>query len=352
MFFEKIKFTTEQEVVSQIRLFNFPIMEFYRKNNERKKYLSLFPTFKKNRRYSCEPNEHLFYLKINSTDNHSFSCLQHWIDIIEQIQGDFYIICDKENLERKVYQKIRFQNKNIKFIKSEYSNSIKNIVKNISTKYWIKATFAQLTTFYHAKKLGVKCFWNVDADDTMLCIDPQKCAQILKNVKQYADNNDIDTFSFDMHASRTKGKHWSFGVTYINNEKDWFKIFANNKDTSWRDKYLDFDNEFNLDWFFTYLNESSKAKCKTWYVDNIIFIHHGDVLINPIYAWIGKFNNNKIEFPILLNLYGNTKYGNIDILDSDIKFDIGLKQGDSEKYMNNFKSYLEISSKPHDNMWG
>lgn len=106
MLFEKIKFNTEEAFVTQVRLFNMPILEYYIKHNKKKKHYSLLPVLKKKKSYSYNPeNEYLFYLKINSSDNCSFSCLQHWINIIGWIGGDFYIICDKEDLERKVYEK-------------------------------------------------------------------------------------------------------------------------------------------------------------------------------------------------------------------------------------------------------
>lgn len=43
MLFEKIKFNTEQESVTQIRLFNLPILEYYKRHNEKKKTLFTVP---------------------------------------------------------------------------------------------------------------------------------------------------------------------------------------------------------------------------------------------------------------------------------------------------------------------
>ena len=352
MIFEKIKFATEQEKVVLIKFFNYPILKFYQKYEEEKKHYNILPVLKKNYKYCASSNTDVFYLKINREDQYTYHNLQHWINIVYEYGGDFYIICDNLELEKKVYQNIKFRNHNVKIIKSIRNDYLTKIVKYIATPLWVKATYAQLTTFLHSKEHNIKSFWNIDADDTMFCIPPKVAAEFLNKVKEKAKEDNIDAFSFDMHRSRTNGHHWSFGITYIQNNLKWFNLFEQNNDTKWRDKYLDLDYEFNLDWFFTYLKDNDIAKCDTYSTEDMLFIHYGDIIANPIYAWIGIWQNNKIKFPILLDLYGSKKYGEIESYKDIIKIRTNINLDDCYKYMTKYHSYLEISSKQHDNMWG
>ena len=352
MLFEKIKFNTEQESVTQIKLFNLSILEYYKRHNEKKKHYSLFPVFKKRKSYSYNPkNEYLFYLKLNSSDNCSFSCLQHWINIIGWIGGDFYIICDKEDLECEVYERIHFNNKNIKFIKSVYK-PIEHIVKNMSTKFWTKATYAHLTAFYHAKSLGVDKFWNIDADDTMFLVEAPRAAEILKKVQTYAQENNITAFSMDMHTSRTHGKHWSFGITYINAKIDWFAIFNAETTPEWMNKYLGkYDWEFNLDWYFTYLRDYKEFKNKTFYVENMHFMHYGDFMLNPISWGISQWKNGRVFYPILKGVFNQDELADIPISSESIKIDTLENEEMSFDYINRYLTFLKNIPEPAQNMW-
>lgn len=344
--FEKIKIRLKNGKSTQFRICDIPVLQISEAKGKKKIILPFF------NKHEINKNTPVFYLKVNSQADYLFLCLQHWIKVIDSIGADYYILCDNKKIERNILKKIIFPNSNIKFIKSNKSSYLKKIVKTIASPFWVNATYANLTTFLHAKQNGITSFWNIDADDTLFCISPEKNAILLNKVKEYAEKNNIDAFSFDMHMSRTKGKHWSFGITYTRTAINWFEIFNKNKDTSWRNNYLDFDTNFNLDWFFTHLRNSKIAKCETFYVENVRFIHQGDLINNPIYAWIGEYKNNKILFPILLHLYGSKKYGEIEIFKDVIKIDADIKVFDCYKYMQTEYNELDASTKPHDNMWG
>ena len=349
--FNNLRFNTKEENVTQIRIFHIPTIEFYtRYTQNNKKHCSILPRLKK-RNYSNNHSAETFYLKVNRFDAYVFRCVQHWIDIINELNADFYIICDKPDLEISILSCVRFKNKNIKFLKS-IKKPLHKIVENIATSQWINATYAHLTPFYHAKQHNLNNFWNIDADDTMFSLYADKVANILKRVKIYAEQEHIDAFSLDMHTSRTHGKHWSFGICYVNNtNKDWFKIYNNNKNTEWRNNYLTYDWQFNLDWFFTYLRDEKIAKIKSFYVDNIQFIHFGDFLWNTIDSGVYHFKNNRIIFPMLLDVFGTAKFGDIPIWSGDIKIDNDIKANDCFDFMMKFQTYLEQPSLPRDNMW-
>lgn len=352
MLFEKIEFNTEREQVTRFKIGNLSILDSCKRFNKKRKSYSLFPTLRKQKNYSHNPdNKNVFYLKINSADNCSFQCLQHWINIIGWFGGDFYIICDKEDLERQVYQKIHFDNKNIKFIKSIHK-PIEHIVKNMSTRFWTKATYAHLTAFYHARKLGLENFWNIDADDTMFLIEAPRAAQILKNAQNYAKANNITAFSMDMHTSRTHGKHWSFGITYIDSRVDWFEIFSNEKTPEWMNKYIGkYDWEFNLDWYFTYLRDFKEFKNKTFYVENLHFMHYGDFMLNPISWGISQWKNGKVFYPILKTIFNQDSLAEIPISTESVKVDTLDSEKMSFHYINQYLTFLNNIPEPAQNMW-
>lgn len=352
MLFEKIEFNTEREHVTRFKIGNLSILDSCKRFNKKRKSYSFFPTLRKQKSYSHNPdNKHMFYLKINSADNCSFQCLQHWINIIGWFGGDFYIICDKEDLEKQVYQKIHFDNRNIKFIKSIHK-PIEHIVKNMSTKFWTKATYAHLTAFYHAKKLGLNSFWNIDADDTMFLIEAPRAAQILKNAQNYAQANNITAFSMDMHTSRTHGKHWSFGITYIDSRVDWFEIFNNEKTPEWMNKYIGkYDWEFNLDWYFTYLRDFKGFKNKTFYVENLHFMHYGDFMLNPISWGISQWKNGKVFYPILKTIFNQDSLAEIPISTESVKVDTLDSEKMSFHYINQYLTFLNNIPEPAQNMW-
>lgn len=348
MLFEKIKFNIGRTDESrQINLFSFPIVKYLKSKKNKHDYL-LFPCI--NKEHDAK-NKEIFYLKVNRNESYSIRCLQHWIDIINEYRADFYIICDNQDLKQRILKQVRFRDKNIKFLKSIKNNKTKKIVSNIATSLWKNATFAHLTPFYHSRINNITKFWNIDADDTMFALYADKVAQIMKEISSYANNNNLNAFSLDMHTSRTHGKHWSFGITYTQNNIDWFQIFMNNKDTSWRKAYLQYDYNFNLDWFFTYLRDNNLAQNETFYIDNLLFIHFGDFLYNTIGSGASIYSKKKIKYPILYEIFGAETLGLIDINKNIIKFNNDLSLNDCQKFMRKYQTYIEVPSLPRDNMW-
>ncbi len=351
--YKKIEFNTEREAVKQYRIFNVPVLEVYIRNLQSKKlHYSILPFFKKDRSYFENPvNKHTFYLKVNNINNTSFQCIQHWINIIGWLKADFYIICDNDILENMIYNRIRFNNKNIKFIKSAYK-PLTNIVKNISTPFWSKATYAHLTAFLHAKKHKIQNFWDIDADDTMFLVEAPRAAEIIRKAAEYADKNNLDAFSMDMHTSRTHGKHWSFGITYIRPAKDWFSILNNNKNTDWMGNYFGkYDYEFNLDWFFTYLRDFKNLNAKTFYIENLHFMHSGDFMLNPISWHISHWKKGKVHYPILKYVFNNSDLSEIPVSRCSIKIDTIESEDKCFDYINRYLSFLAAIPEPAKNMW-
>lgn len=327
--FEKIKIKLRPESklsnLHQFRLFGFPVLQL-KKINNKKNWSIPFLNNKTN-----SQDKLTVYLKVNREDGFAFLCMQHWLDIIGKLDANIYIICDKKNLELRILRHLAFHDDNFKFLKSSDSNESKEMVKKIFCKRWAKAAFAHLKTFEHSKAINAPYFWNIDADDTMFLTPANNVVEILKEAQNYAIKNDIDAFSFDMWFTRTYRRHWSFGITFTNNKKNWFEIFKNNLDPSWQNPYKEYATLFNLDWLFTSLRDSKIAKNETFYIDNMQFIHWGDFFTNPILTGYFKWENNKLIFPILHNIY-KSELGIVDVASDCVKLNYLINSDECTKF--------------------
>ena len=152
-FFEKRTYIRDN-IKYKIKYFlGLPFWETDIDKSGNKKYFFPYRLYFNSYRYKKDGP--FFYLKVNSMDFITIPCLQHWIDTIYEMNGDFVIVCDKAELKAKIMKLCKFYYPEPKFMKS-YISPLKSIVKNICrTKFWIKAAHAHLTTFYHAKKYGI-----------------------------------------------------------------------------------------------------------------------------------------------------------------------------------------------------
>lgn len=326
---EKIKIKHKIDKLRVIKILGIPIL-YYKKNNQGKS-IKFKWEFSKNTKVSRD--KICFYLKVHNDDETMYRCLQNWIDVVDAINGDYFIICDSDKLKSKIMRKIFFPDLNIKFIKSQ-RKKLEKVISKLTTGFWGNAGCAHATTFYHAAENGIKEFWNIDADDTMILFKPNTVAQILEKVQDYAKNNKIEIFSLDMWRSRTRNKAWTFGVTYIQNPIKFIDIF--NKETGvWKKDYEGFDNALNIDWYITYLKNSGKVKAESFYIENSSFIHFGptrNFLTNIIGSYICNWQNNKLTFPIIVEIYKNKELGIIPISKECVKFDLGLNLEDSVQF--------------------
>lgn len=328
--FEKVKINLKNGKSRQIWFCGIPLLQYDKINNQ-KKYCC--PIIKK--RY-INKNKPVVYLKVNRGDYLSFVCIQHWIDIVDKLGYDYYILSDKKDLNKKILKKIIFHNSDIKFIKSCKNNYLKNIVKNIASRCWVNATYAHLSTYYHAMKNNLNCFWNIDADDTMFLLDSVKSSELLKIAEQYAKNNSIENFSLDMHRSNICGHHWSFGITYTSNPEKWLKIYSKNHSKKWQTKYLHWDQNFNLDWYMTYLKDTDYNKfIEAFYFENLYFAHWNNLSTLffgiTIYHWL----NNRLEYPILKTLFKIKDLDERAIYKDVIGLNMNLKNEDYEEFYKN-----------------
>ena len=210
------------------------------------------PLFKKQKSYADKTNpfKSVFYLKINRTDAFAYKCIQYWVNIVNELNADFYFICDNSKLKQEVLKRVVFKNRNIKFIKSK-RKELKSIIKNIVVKFWYNAGYAHLTTFLHAEQNNYDKFWNIDADDTLFVCEENIIAEALKSAEKYADKNNIEVFAYDMHISKLQNKICCFGISLISKPEKWINIFKNTKDSKWQEQYPKIDGVYNVDHFFS-----------------------------------------------------------------------------------------------------
>ena len=267
----------------------------------------------------------IFYLKVNRDENYTYRNLQHWIDIVSEIpEGVAYIICDNETVRKKIFEKINCINTKVYIIESNRINSeLEFLLLNICISGWKKPGLAHLTTFLHAEENSFQEFWNIDADDTYICLSKERCAEVLYTAQEYAKDNGIDLFSLDMwytrHYEVGPEAEWSFGITYVNNKVQWLEFMKQHcVDTEYKlTKYA------NLDQYFIYLRSLNEYRIEAFYFENMRFLHYSDdffrrIVRSGFYHW----KNNYLNFPLLEACLGLEKLSKIRIPNDVIKLDI------------------------------
>ena len=328
---KKLKIRSSKGKRRQIRLLDIPILE-YEKRPDKTSY-KLFPLCK------VKKNEDtVVYLKVKAIRNYSLACIQLWLNVVEHLGYDYYIICDKTDVRDQIEKFLTFPNSNIKFIKSQVSLKQKLFVQKSIHKKWVNAGIAHLTTFYNAKKINTKYFWNIDADDTALLIKEKKIIKILKDAEKYAKDNNILAFSLDMWETWTRSKHWSFGITFTDARANWTKIFDELNIKDMKSYRLDFHRGFtNLDWIFTYLRDVSKINIQTFYVENLRFIHFCDFGGRQRDQGLCYWENGFIHYPMLEYVFKDKTSGCLSIPDNLVKFETDTT---NEECLNFYKTRI------------
>ncbi len=265
----------------------------------------------------------IFYLKVNLELNFAFRCIQFWTDVANMYGADVCIICDKESLKEKIQKIVHFSTEP-RWLSSAY-NDLKPCVEGVYSECWYKAGYAHLTAFFDASKNGYDSFWNIDADDTQPCLSHKKTVELLKKVSDYAEHENLDIISLDMHDSRCEHNHFSFGVAYCNHGCKVFEFYKN-PDKNWRDfKSLE---SYNVDWYATYLRDAGKISVKSFYAENLWFIHFG-LLYNFDLALHGLYHF--IDGHVYMPLYESLGAGKMSFkIHTDVVcFDLGITNNEN-----------------------
>lgn len=267
-----------------------------------------------------------FYLKINRDEAFAYRNLERWIEVSCLFEVDCYILCDRQKIKDEIIQKDILLGETT-FINSDRNAENERIAQNITTEEkWLNVALAHMTTFWDADKNGYDYFWNIDADDTFVCLSVERIKELLMSCEAYAEEEQIDCFSLDMWRTVTEGSHWSFGITYVNARRKWRNIIERHStDSDYRNK--DDFMRSNIDWFFTYLKEAEKdLKLETFCCENLKFIHYaGDFIDKPVDCGFYHWKDGKLAFPILIHCFGMEEFGKLDVSDDIIQFQMNIK---------------------------
>ena len=270
----------------------------------------------------------VYYLKINRKEAYTVKNLSHWLQIVTlDSNARIMILCDDENVKELVEDLLHdYPVECMESIKDD--EEMQSIVQKITDRRWENAAYAHLTTFFHARENRIKEYWNIDADDTSICLNADRCYECLEKAKGYAKDNCIDIFSLDMWCTKTENRHWSFGVTYINNPEKWIEILKRYS----KDDYLDTWQPMNIDGRFSVIKRSEEG-IGTFYFENMNFLHYSnDFIRRPWASGIYKWINGKMISPILKDVYG-LELGESIIPEDVVKLDIKISDEERQSYM-------------------
>ena len=261
-----------------------------------------------------------------------------------------YFVCDNLEMEESICKSICLPNKNFKFIKSD-RHTLKPEIKKILHKVerqsmWERIAYSMITPFIHAAKNNVAISYNIDADDILLCVKPEKIKQAFLKAEEYAMSNNIDLFNIDMFFSKSFGIHWSFGVVLCTNPQKCLEAIKSN--TNWRTNYklinqfkLSWLNKFNfnVDWLFTFLRDTKQLNMQTFYIEKALVAHMPDIILEHGWAFMLQWKDNNTHFPILSDFYKRETWDSVQIPSECIKIDVDLKEDDYKKFLCNFYDF-------------
>ena len=283
---------------TKFSFFSFDLFSYFRINGKIRK-IQIFP--QRNLSKWMKESASVFYLKVNRDTYSTYKCLQVWLDVCWELRGIPIIICDNKRLEKNILTKNCFHDPRTQIITS-YIRPFASFIKNIASERWINAANAHLSTLYHARIHGVSRFWNIDADDTLFLFPVNKISTLLKKVEEVAIQSGINLYSLDMWKSRSGGKHWSWGVTFVNDTVNILNLISSEKDLAWAADYAELFSlsNANSDWHINSLvSRRKKITIKVFYPKNGGFIHWGDFIFNPIGAYVCQWKNNVVEYPLM-----------------------------------------------------
>ena len=282
----------------------------------------------------------VFYLKINRNNSYVITNFKHWLATTMYYENSMvYVVCDNPELKDKISKTVQLDFDRVEFVESDRNQEDMNYILNkiCSSTKWIRVGQAHLKTHWHADENGYKRFWNIDADDTFLCLDPVRIVELLKKIEDYSKENSIAMNGLDMWRSLSVaekweiGDHWSLGVTYVDNSINWKQIMLECCDNCKEEVGIDNNyTEVNLDWYFSYLRNKQVARIETFYFENLKFMHFYDYFFNyPHLSMFCQWKEGYIYYPILESCFGAHKISKIKIADDIIRFDMDISEDEA-----------------------
>lgn len=350
-FLRKISINTKKCKIREIYLFGQKIYEYIKidRYNKTLDKVKSYKFYSINGFHKPKKNQRIFYLKVHRVHRTSFDCIRQWLNIAERINAFVYFVCDNPEMELKIKQ-MCLPNRYFAFIKSDRKTlrtEIKTILNKVERQtLWERIAYSMITPFLHAQKNNYTVSYNIDADDILLCAEPEKVAEAFIEAENYSYKHNIDLLNFDMFYSKSYAVHWSFGIVICTNTSKCLNAIK--KNTNWRNNkklieqynicWIDKFN-FNVDWFFTFLRDTKQLNMKTFYIDKILVAHMPDIILEHGWAFMLQYKNNHIHFPILSDLYKRDIWDSIPIPADCIKIDVNLQEEDYKHFLCNFYDF-------------
>lgn len=281
----------------------------------------------------------VFYLKVNRGNGYVIPNLKHWLDATMLYEDAIvYILCDNPELKERIRLKISVEEGRVSFLESERNDQTMNeILREVCiTNQWIRIGQAHLTTHWNADAHGYQFFWNIDADDTFVFLDPLRMVDMFHCVEEYSLRNGVHMNSLDMwrsvsvHEKWETGKHWSLGVVFVDNRVDWKTTLATYSKQVRKARKSILTTEDNLDLYFTYLKDIGAESIETFYFENMKFAHFYDNFLNFSHkSGMCHWESGMINYPIIEHCYGSKFRGKIMIAEDVYKLDIGIEEDEA-----------------------
>ena len=315
--------TPDKGGYKQLKLFGKVVFQYSKFDGCSK--IEFFPHRQRKIRSVIHEYDSTMFFKVNRVSEYSILCIRTWMDIAEAMNSLVVIICDNPKLEKKIFENIWFKDPHIQIVTSERSK-FSSSINNIASRNWRNAAYAHFTPLYYARLFGITKFWSIDADDTMFLCENSNIVDLLQKAMSYAEVEDIDLFSLDMWKSRSYGKHWSWGVTYVRDTGKVYDLITQEKDASWIDDYKDLfePQNANSDWHINNLvSRGFDIKVGSFYPKETGFIHWGDQIFNPVGSYICKWEGNYVCYPIMKAL-NVEELSRVPINSECVGFEIGV----------------------------
>ena len=343
MFFKKVKIRfTDGSVTKRFYLFGRAVLDVAKKKDGA---LSIRTPKTWKPKSKDQP---IFYLKVNRVHQTSYDCMQHWMDIANKIGAFCYIVCDKKEFEYGMFDKpCYFYRNSFQLIPSD-RRSLNEVVQKLlsgveRSKLWRRIALSMLTPFVHAEKNKYSRTYNIDADDIMILARPDKIAKALLRMEQIAEDKKVDAMNLDMFVSKSFNVHWSFGVVYMRRPDRCISALKENvvwrKDEENHKKFMTSyvsEFNFNVDWLFTFLRDCKKLNLQTFCIKNAAVIHMPDIAISRHWAFVFQWQDDRLYFPIISEVYQDKKWANVPIPKSVNKIDVGLELNEYSNFMRSF----------------
>lgn len=274
----------------------------------------------------------VYYLKINRKEEYTFQNLKKWLGVIYGIMdAKAFIICDDAELEREVRSRISSEIM-LEMMESERNDpEVRYIVQGFANKRWENAGYAHTTTFYHARENGFKKFWNIDADDTFVCLPDERVRELFAAAEDKAVKYGIPILSLDMWYTKSMTGHWTFGITYTDNSIDWFRKMKGHIADK---EYGLAGHPPNMDGYFTYLRSIGDIRIESFYAENLRFLHYSnDFFRRPWASGFYHWKNGKLSFPVLRECFGIEHLGMVDIPREVIRLDMDIRDEEAREAM-------------------